>query len=178
MTLGNNRDFDPKKIVESNYFRRLIVAAEGGMGKSTFLRKICKDAVLSDFFSAVIFISLPSLFPPEGKRCPDPTTDEYYYFTTRLLNNFSKDETDMILSLSKGERDYCNPVLIVLDGYNELVSCSDTRLPEIKAEIGRISKDDFRFLFEFQVDCCLLIFPVNRKFFYRWIQKGNNIRCY
>ena len=141
VTLGNNRDFDPKKIVESNYFRRLIVAAEGGMGKSTFLRKICKDAVLSDFFSAVIFISLPSLFPPEGKRCPDPTTDEYYYFTTRLLNNFSKDETDMILSLSKGERDYCNPVLIVLDGYNELVSCSDTRLPEIKAEIGRISKD-------------------------------------
>ena len=141
VTLGNNRDFDPKKIVESNYFRRLIVAAEGGMGKSTFLRKICKDAVLSDFFSAVIYISLPSLFPPEGKRCPDPTTDEYYYFTTRLLNNFSKDETDMILSLCKGERDYCNPVLIVLDGYNELVSCSDTRLPEIKAEIGRISKD-------------------------------------
>ena len=142
ITLGNNRDFDPTRILEDNYFRRLIVAAEGGMGKSTFLRKICKDAVLSDFFSAVIYISLPSLFPPEGKKCPDPTTDEYYYFTTRLLNNFSKDETDMILSLCMGERDYSNPVLIVLDGYNELVSCSDTtRLPEIKAEIGRISKD-------------------------------------
>lgn len=137
-TLGSNHKIDPIAFLGQLPNQRLIIAAEGGMGKSTFLDIIGQTAVCSDHYSAVVKISLPSLIPSDKDYCVDSTEQNYFYLEKRLRASFSETDTQEIIDISIGKKKN-NPVIFLLDGHNELVSSSDGRVEKIRNEIEIIS---------------------------------------
>lgn len=136
--LLNTAKLDFSKLKDN---KRVVIKGPGGQGKTRLITEIKSRSRNSEFFSYVFSIELTILMPAveefmKSKISSDATTD---FILSYISENNNADPEDIYSNATDITK---KPVLIMLDGFNELyTSTNPVAIKTLTEEIQRISNE-------------------------------------
>lgn len=133
-----NYDYSDKDFKKLDEFRRILIVAPGGQGKSLFLKRFEEKAVGSKHYKQVIHLTLTDLFALSQEEL---ICDSKAKYLIGQMNKYVGNIDGLMAALVKKEKK-SKSILILLDGLNEVFALADfKKIQTVLAELEYITQE-------------------------------------